>query len=184
MTLASFGGVAYCHRCGCTLQKMRRSIAVLAGVVVIAVVSLAIAQSPADGNNPTLAVTRDGTRIQVTFTGTLDSAAVPTGPWIELTNATSPFLQNLDGIQRFYRARRPGVDSIFSSAAVVAWTITGPLQQHFELAFAGTPDGIFPPKRRSPISMGGCTWRALISPSAGESGVTPACRNAHSQVEV
>jgi hypothetical protein len=36
----------------------------------------------------------------------------------------------------------------------VALITTGPFQRHFDLAFAGTPDGIFPPKREKPYFDG------------------------------
>ena len=39
---------------------------------------------------------------------------------------------------------------MFSSRSIVSWSLAGPLQQHFDLAFAGTPDGIFPPRRDKP----------------------------------
>ena len=106
---------------------------------------------------PTVAITRAGDRVTITFAGTLESAESATGRWTEATNTESPWTQELAGPQRFFRARGPGGTNdprIFASTSVVQMTLTGPFQQHFNLAFAGTPDGIFPPVRQKPYFDG------------------------------
>jgi hypothetical protein len=52
----------------------------------------------------------------------------------------------------FYRSLE--ADSIFSESSVVEFSLSGPLQQHFALALAGMPDGIFPPERPKPCFDG------------------------------
>jgi hypothetical protein len=106
--------------------------------------------SSAAVQSPTLAVRRDGARVRVEFNGTLQSAESATGPWIDATDAVSPMLETPTNLRKFYRAIDPLPPSIFSSTGVANLTVTGPLQAHFDLAFAGAPDGIFPPVRQKP----------------------------------
>jgi len=101
---------------------------------------------------PTIAISREGARAKITFSGTLQSADAVSGLWNDLVNAASPYYQDMAGTQRFYRTRAP--ESIFSSSSVIAWTMTGPFQTNFDRAFAGTPDGIFPPVREKPYFDG------------------------------
>jgi hypothetical protein len=103
-------------------------------------------------SRPTIAISREGVRVNITFRGALQSADAVSGPWNDVPNAASPFNEDSANGQRFYRTREP--DSIFSSRSVVALTMTGPFQTHFDLAFAGTPDGIFPPRREKPYFEG------------------------------
>lgn len=107
-----------------------------------------------------ISVARQGGQVMISFQGNLQSAGSATGPWADMTNSVSPMHLVPDGPQRFYRARQAGGESIFASRSVAALTLTGPFQAHFDLAFAGTPDGIFPPKREKPyfdgrLQMGG-----------------------------
>jgi hypothetical protein len=104
---------------------------------------------------PQIEVEREGGQIKISFSDVLQSASEITGPWSALTNATSPLL--IDPViagRSFFRSFSTNVPSVFSSRTVVAWTLTGPLQTHFELAFAGVPDGIFPPRREKPYFEG------------------------------
>lgn len=96
----------------------------------------------------TVAISREGAQVIITFTGTLQAADALGASWNDVPNAASPFNDNPVNAQRFYRTRGP--DSIFSSHAVVPLTMIGPFQTNFDLAFAGTPDGIFPPRREKP----------------------------------
>ena len=96
---------------------------------------------------PAVAIARDSARLKITFAGTLESADAIGGPWTEVTNAASPFGLEPADQQRFFRTRSAGGLSIFSSHSVVSWTLSGPFQAHFDAAFAGTPDGFFPPHR-------------------------------------
>jgi hypothetical protein len=97
---------------------------------------------------PTIGITREGSRVKIAYRGTLNAANALSGPWIELTNAPNPFIEETGANRRFYRSWEN--DGIFSSASVLHWTLTGPFQTNFSLAYAGTPDGIFPPKRLKP----------------------------------
>lgn len=112
-------------------------------------------QSPAAAQTPSIAILPDGARLRIPFTGLLQAADSPGGPWTDLPTAASPFLTDRHGPHKFYRTRATAaVQSVFSSRAVVDWTITGPLQRHFDLALAGQPDGIFPPVREKPYFNG------------------------------
>jgi hypothetical protein len=97
---------------------------------------------------------RDGGRVKITFTGTLETAHSPAGPWVAVTNAISPWTTETTGRAGFYRTRETAGESIFSSSAIVELAISGRLQQHFDVAFAGVPDGIFPPVREKPYFDG------------------------------
>lgn len=99
-----------------------------------------------------VAVTRENGQARLHFTGTLQTAQTIDGNWLDLTNAASPFTIDLAGGEKFFRTR--DVQGIFASAEIVTFQVTGPLQQHFEMAFAGMPDGIFPPLREKPWFTG------------------------------
>jgi len=99
-------------------------------------------------NTPAIAITREAAGVRIEFTGTLQAANSVTGTWADLTNAANPYVVELPAGQRFFRTRE--IASIFSSDEIVALNITGPLQEHFDLAYAGLPDGIFPPVREKP----------------------------------
>src|SRR5687767_15180087 len=68
--------------------------------------------------SPTIAISREGVRVKITFAGTLQSADAVSGPWNSVSNATSPFEENPASLQRFYRTREPVPESIFSSRSV------------------------------------------------------------------
>lgn len=106
---------------------------------------------------PAVAISREATVLRVTFTGTLQNAATPAGPWSEVTNVTSPLVLDLRQNAApfsFYRARADGAEGLFDASTVAALAVRGPLQTHFEMAFAGLPDGIIPPKREKPYFDG------------------------------
>lgn len=103
---------------------------------------------------PSVAVERSGSRVRVTFNGTLEACDGLGEIWTLLTNAVSPLEVELSGVQQFFRARRSPVEGVFDSTGVVTLTIAGPLQTHFDLALAGVPDGIFPPARPKPYFDG------------------------------
>jgi hypothetical protein len=144
----------------------------------------------APAGEPVLSMTRitgEGAKgeARVDFTGMLLRADTVTGPWVELTNAASPYwvesAQNGEaayssfvvppsggllsegmgvdvredrlkaGLQTgrgFFRSRGP--ESIFDRDTVVSLSLEGPFEVYFEEAFAGMPDGIFPPVREKP----------------------------------
>jgi hypothetical protein len=99
-----------------------------------------------------IAVDRAGARLKITFNGILQSAEVLGGPWIDVPNAASPFEEQPVNAQRFYRSRDSG--GIFASTSVAVLKATGPFQMYFDLAYAGIPDGIFPPRRDKPYFDG------------------------------
>lgn len=104
--------------------------------------------------NGTIAIAREGANVSLTFAGTLESAQTPSGPWAEVPDAHSPFAHPATGAERYFRIREQTSGSVFSSQSILELTVSGPMQQHFELAFAGLPDGIFPPVREKPYFTG------------------------------
>jgi hypothetical protein len=111
---------------------------------------------------PGIAISRKDGQVTITFNGALESATQLSGPWLDLTNATNPFTEIPATAQRFYRARESG--GVFSSSSILHWTLRGPFQTNFNLAFAGTPDGIFPPKRAKDYFDAHVTMGALELP--------------------
>ncbi|MFO1498358.1 MAG: hypothetical protein U1G07_08205 [Verrucomicrobiota bacterium] len=101
-------------------------------------------------NAPAITIARTNQQVTVTFTAQLQSATNVSGPWITVTNAPNPFVVDLAAAHTLYRAVASGVESVFSARSIVRWTVAGPFQKHFELAHAGMPDGIVPPKREKP----------------------------------
>lgn len=106
---------------------------------------------------PTLSSTREGRQLRITFTGTLLSAPSVRGPWTALPGAISPYTfapESPDA--RFFRAvdAPPIEEDLFASRSVIQCTLSGRFQPHFDLAFAGMPDGIFPPHREKPYFDG------------------------------
>jgi hypothetical protein len=118
---------------------------------------------------PTIAISRTPSHVTIAFKGTLQSASSVSGPWSDLPNVSTPYVVETIAGPKFYRSRHP--DSIFASTSVVFMTVTGPLQKHFDLAYAGLPDGIFPPVREKPPFDGVAT----VAVEAGGGGfVVPA----------
>ena len=117
---------------------------------------------------PTVLIGQNSTsgRIQVQFTGILESATALEGPWVSLLTATSPFEPNLGQDRQFFRSSTPEASGIFATRSIATWTVSGPLQRHFDLAFAGVPDGIFPPKREKPYFDGSITIPGLTVPAS------------------
>jgi hypothetical protein len=131
-------------------------------LLVCLTVSLSPRASAQGANSATISLIRDEAGIRISFTGTLQAAASATGAWTDLTNATSPYPIDISSAQRFFRSR--DLASIFSSDQIVSFTVTGPLQEHFDLAYAGLPDGIFPPVREKPYFDGTVTFGAQEIP--------------------
>ena len=99
-------------------------------------------------NDPSITLNMVGEQTQVAYTGILQSVDGLGETWQDLTNASNPHIVNRTQGQKFFRSR--SVESIFSSDDIVTFNLSGPLQEHFDLAFAGLPDGIFPPIREKP----------------------------------
>lgn len=124
-----------------------------------------IATEAATPDVPSLEVRRlAGGSLELTFTSTLWSAPDPTGPWSVLPQATSPHVvAPTPGSPVFYRAARMEA-GVFEQDSVADWRLTGPFQTHFDLAFAGLPDGIFPPRREKPYFPGSFSLEASELP--------------------
>jgi len=113
---------------------------------------------------PLLQIHRETNRVILNFTGKLQSAPSFTGPWTNVAEATSPVAYNPSAAEQYYRVQVPAGDGLFSSDSVVSWVVTGPLQTHFNLAFAGSPDGIVPPRREKPFFDGSVTLDGKVVP--------------------
>lgn len=115
-------------------------------------------QPPPDAtapNPPSVQILHSQGRIQIHFTGILLTANAIHGPWTTIPHTASPYLPDpAPTSPRFYRAQASADDALFSTRTVLALTLTGPFQPHFDLAFAGLPDGIFPPRREKPYFPG------------------------------
>ena len=105
--------------------------------------------------SPQIRILRPQGVVTVEFTGELWSAPDLGGPWKPVPGAISPYpLASPGAAQGFYRAARPSGTGVFDSGGILEARLTGPFQTHFELAFAGMPDGIFPPHRDKPYFPG------------------------------
>ena len=96
-------------------------------------------------------------RITLTFAGVLESALTAQGPWTSVSGAVSPYTLSSLGAAEFFRAVDSAATGFFEARSVISLTVTAPLQTHFNLAFAGMPDGIFPPVREKPYFDGQVT---------------------------
>jgi len=83
---------------GWELPSSHGAIGVIPGTNLMALVNTDV--SPV----PTLSISRTPAGITVTFSGVLQSADVPTGPWADVPSA-SPLVVNPNGRMQFYRAR-------------------------------------------------------------------------------
>lgn len=101
---------------------------------------------------PGIELSTAGGQVQIAYTGILQATEELPGTWTDVTNATNPYIPDRFAAAKFFRTR--GTSSIFSSEEIVIFSIQGPLQEHFDLAFAGLPDGIFPPVREKPWFTG------------------------------
>lgn len=114
-------------------------------IAITAALVTAAATNSHGGAPSTVSITQKSGKVSVSFTGSLERASELSGPWLKSTNAASPIELPPAAAHEFFRVRPE--ESIFSSRSIVLLTMTGPLQTHFDLAYAGTPDGIFPPHR-------------------------------------
>jgi hypothetical protein len=88
------------------------------------------------------------------FSGVLWVADHVQGPWSMVAEAESPFALDAANTQKFFRAGPLGTNNIFDAHTLVSMGLSGPLQGNFNLAHAGTPDGIFPPVRLKDYFLG------------------------------
>lgn len=94
---------------------------------------------------------RDG-GASISYNGTLQSAESVVGPWENVASGANPFEIDTVDLHRFYRSIESG--GLFTNESVLEMVLKGPFQQYFDLAFAGIPDGIFPPVREKPYFDG------------------------------
>lgn len=102
------------------------------------------------------------TGISITYSGTLQKADSLLGPWKDISVDNSPYEAVPSETQGFYR--RIESEGLFASDSIVDLTLTGPFQQHFDFAFAGIPDGIFPPTRDKPFFDGQIEFKERTIP--------------------
>lgn len=141
----------------CREQSFMKALDYSIGVIIpLFVGSMFLTQGGENSPNlaPHLAIQQTGNEIRVVFTGLLQSATNVVGPWQTIASAESPFLVDAASSERRFFRSQSEVDGIFSSDAVVELRFEGPFQAHFDLAFAGTPDGIIPPHREKPYFEG------------------------------
>jgi hypothetical protein len=142
-----------------TLCNMKGWMSVIAGAVgvqVCAMLGVGAAEellvAPATTNFvavPWIHISREPAGLSIVFAGALQSAESYGKPWQDVPDAVSPVRPDTTADYKFYRAREP--DSVFAARSVIRFAVTGPFQSHFELAFAGTPDGFIPPQREKPF---------------------------------
>jgi hypothetical protein len=77
-----------------------------AKMFINAVDYMAGVQPPTGGGTPTIAMSSAGGAITITFTGGLEAADSITGPWSDVTGATSPYTVNTSGTMKFYRTKQ------------------------------------------------------------------------------
>ena len=117
-------------------------------LLLLAVLSHLLPTARADFDEPQISISLVSGQVRITFTDSLQVADSIHGPWTTIPAATNPYTPAAEAGAKFYRAWR--ILSIFFSEAPVDLTFSGPFQTHFEMAFAGMPDGIFPPVREKP----------------------------------
>lgn len=134
-------------------------------VAVAGVAEALLVNAPAFEQQPAIGIAFEERGAAITFSGILLAADTLDGPWRVIADAESPYVvADLADAQKFYRAGPVGTNSIFSSRSLVALGLSGPFQAHFDLAFAGTPDGIIPPVREKPYFDGTLVLPGLTLP--------------------
>lgn len=131
------------------------------GVFGVFAVGTLLAENSNLPNSALLSIALRETGISIVFDGTLQSAESILGPWEEVAGSSSPYETRLTGPQVFYRSVESG--GFFATDAVVELMLRGLFQEHFDLASAGIPDGIFPPVRDKPyfdgnLEIGDLAW--------------------------
>ena len=103
--------------------------AALGGALALALLFLCLflARSLQAGTRPVISLERSGTNVTIRFTGALQSAAQPQGPFRPVPGARSPLVVPAGTGQEFWRAWMPGVRSIAAGAHTVALRADGTL---------------------------------------------------------
>ena len=124
------------------------------------------AQTPGDGavSGGQIAIYRDDDQVGIQFEGRLETASSIEGPWVELVSGESPFVIQPSESMAFFRVVSDSELGVFDSQDVTNLGLEGPFQKHFDLAFAGVPDGIFPPVREKPYFEGRLSYEGLELP--------------------
>jgi hypothetical protein len=88
--------------------------AALGGALAIALLLLCLllARSLEAASKPTIRISREGTNVTIRFTGALQRADQPQGPFRPVPNNGSPMVVPAGAGQEFWRARLPGVTTI------------------------------------------------------------------------
>ena len=123
------------------------------------------AESPGDepvNRAAGLSIERSDTRLSIRYSGLLESSESLRGPWLSVPEAISPYALETEAPARFFRT--VSSDAFFSTDTVAELVVKGPFQQYFDLAFAGIPDGIFPPVREKPYFSGMLEYEGLSLP--------------------
>ncbi len=111
---------------------------------------------------PIVSIIREDGRNTIHFTGELQSAVTVLGPWEDLVNVVSPYKPASINQGQIYRSHKTAL--FFSTDSIAELNLRGPFQEHFNLAFAGLPDGIFPPVREKPYFSGSLQMGGLVLP--------------------
>jgi hypothetical protein len=135
------------------------------GAIVLAAGAVCLPlKAPAADGQASIAILREGQRVKIDFAGVLLSADDLGGTWEPVPDADAPHIVAADRAGGYFRAGPYGTNSIFSSTSLVTISVSGPLQAFFDLAYAGTPDGIFPPVRQKPYFEGGVSLAGFALP--------------------
>ena len=111
-----------------------------------------------------ISIHREGNQVGIQFEGRLERASSIEGPWVDLSAEESPFVVQPSESMAFFRVASDGETGIFDRQEVTHLVLKGPFQKHFDLAFAGLPDGIFPPVREKPYFDGTLSHKGLELP--------------------
>ncbi len=114
---------------------------------------------------PTIHLAFEDRQPWIYFNGVLWAADQVEGPWSMVEGAESPFALDAANAQKYFRAGPLGTNSIFEAHTLVSMGLSGPMQGSFELAHAGTPDGIIPPVRLKPYFDGTLTLPGWTLPA-------------------
>lgn len=111
-----------------------------------------------------ISIYRDGNHVGIHFNGRLETAASINGPWVELAREDDPYVIQPNETMAFFRVVPDDELGIFDSREVTKLVLEGPFQKHFDLSFAGIPDGIFPPVREKPYFEGSLSYGGVVLP--------------------
>ena len=132
------------------------------GLLALLPLRAAETENPLSSSAASLSIGRSGELLSIRYTGWLESSESLQGPWLRVPEATSPYIVDPSAPALFFRAIASS--DFFSTETVAKLVFQGPFQHHFDLAFAGLPDGIFPPVREKPYFNGIMKYEGLVLP--------------------